>query len=322
MGMVWLTDSQPFHLMKGASESLVGRVGIIEMLGLSNAEIEGVPFRPFSSDPEYFMSLVCKVPALGVVEVYDRISTGSLPGIRALPDDLRLGACESCLEIYIMRDIRDLFQIGDELKLRRFATACAALTSKLVTYAELACIANIDEKTAKIWLSLLVSSNLVKVVDPCANNLLKRPSKQLVLHFLDTGLAAYLTGWSSPRALEAGAMSWQVFETYAFGEIYKSFLNAGCRVSLFFFRNNDKKKIDLLLEQDGILNPVEMKKTASPSKKDARNLHVLDPYSGRRRARGPARVRAGDRMRLHPLCMVRDTFPVSERAWAFPVWAV
>ena len=117
-----------------------------------------------------------------------------------------------------------------------------------------------------------MSSYLVKVVEPYANNLLKRLSKQPVLHFLDMVLAAYLTGWSGPRALEAGAMSGQVFETYAFGEIYKSFLNAGCRAPLFFFRNNDKKEIDLLLEQDGILYPVEVKKTASPSKKDTRNL--------------------------------------------------
>lgn len=321
MGTVWLTGSQPFHLMKEVSESLAGRVGIIEMLGLSNAEIEGVPSRPFSSDPEYFMSRIRESSALDVVEVYDRISAGSLPGIRTLPDDLRPGAYESYLETYIMRDIRDLSQIGNELKFRRFITACAALTSKPVVYAELARIADIDEKTAKTWLSLLVSSYLVKVVEPYANNLLKRLSKQPVLHFLDTGLAAYLTGWSSPRALEAGAMSGQVFETYAFGEVYKSFLNAGRRAPIFFFRNNDKKEIDLLLEQNGTLYPVEVKKTASPSKKDARNLHVLDPVAADdvptdllafKREIGCGCI----------LCMARDTFPVSERAWAFPIWAV
>lgn len=133
--------------------------------------------------------------------------TGSFPGIRALPDDLRAGGYESYIETYIMRDIRDLAQVGDELKFRRFMTACAALTARPVVYADLARMADIDEKTAKTWLSLLASTYLVKVVSPYANNLLKRLNKQPILHFADTGLAAYLTGWDGPVTLERGAMS-------------------------------------------------------------------------------------------------------------------
>lgn len=320
-GTVWLTGSQPFHLMKEVSESLAGRVGVIEMLGLSGAEIAGVESEPFSPGRDYFVRRVGMSKPYDVVEAYERICAGSLPGIRALPDDLRPGGYESYLDTYIMRDIRDLSQIGDELKFRRFMTACAALTSKPVVYAELARIADIDEKTAKTWLSLLVSSYIVKVVEPYANNLLKRLSKQPVMHFLDTGLAAYLTGWTSPRALGAGAMSGQIFESYAFGEVYKSFLNTGRRAPLYFFRNNDKKEIDLLMESDGTLYPIEVKKTASPSKKDARNLGVLDPVasddvpaelSPLKRNIGTGAI----------ICMAQGTFPVSERAWAFPVWAV
>ena len=320
-GTVWLTGSQPFHLMREVSESLAGRVGVIEMLGLSGAEIAGVESEPFSPGQDYFVRRVGMSKPYDVIEAYERICAGSLPGIRALPDDLRPGGYESYLDTYIMRDIRDLSQIGNELKFRRFMTACAALTSKPVVYAELARIADIDEKTAKTWLSLLVSSYVVKVVEPYANNLLKRLSKQPIMHFLDTGLAAYLTGWTSPRALEAGAMSGQIFESYVFGEIYKSFLNAGRRAPLHFFRNNDKKEIDLLLESDGTLYPIEVKKTASPSKKDARNLGVLDPVasddvpaalSSLKRTIGMGAI----------ICMAQDTFPVSERAWAFPVWAV
>lgn len=320
-GTVWLTGSQPFHLMKEVSESLAGRVGVIEMLGLSGAEIAGVESEPFSPGQDYFVRRVGMSKPYDVVEAYERICAGSLPGIRALPDGLRPSGYESYLDTYIMRDIRDLSQIGDELKFRRFMTACAALTSKPVVYAELARIADIDEKTAKTWLSLLVSSYIVKVVEPYANNLLKRLSKQPIMHFLDTGLAAYLTGWTSPRALETGAMSGQVFESYVFGEVYKSFLNAGRRAPLHFFRNNDKKEIDLLMESDGTLYPIEVKKTASPSKKDARNLGVLDPVasddvpaalSSLKRTIGMGAI----------ICMAQDTFPVSERAWAFPVWAV
>ena len=183
-GTVWLTGSRPFHLMKEVSESLAGRVGVIEMLGLSGAEISGVPSEPFSPGQDYFVHRVTASNSYNVIEAYDRICAGSLPGIRSLPDDLRAGAYESYLDTYIMRDIRDLSQIGDELKFRRFMTACAALTSKPVVYAELARIADIDEKTAKTWLSLLVSSYIVKIVEPYANNLLKRLSKQPVMHFL------------------------------------------------------------------------------------------------------------------------------------------
>ena len=320
-GTVWLTGSQPFHLMKEVSESLAGRVGVIEMLGLSGAEIAGVESEPFSPGQDYFVRRVGMSKPYDVVEAYERICAGSLPGIRVLPDDLRPGGYESYLDTYIMRDIRDLSQIGDELKFRRFMTACAALTSKPVVYAELARIADIDEKTAKTWLSLLVSSYIVKVVEPYANNLLKRLSKQPIMHFLDTGLAAYLTGWTSPRALEAGAMSGQIFESYVFGEVYKSFLNAGRRAPLHFFRNNDKKEIDLLLESDGTLYPIEVKKTASPSKKDARNLGVLDPVASDDEPGELSSLKRNIGMGAI-ICMAQNTFPVSERAWAFPVWAV
>jgi predicted AAA+ superfamily ATPase len=321
MGSVWLTGSQPFHLMKQVSESLAGRVGIIELLGLSNAEISGVASEPYKPDQEYFMRRVEASKPLDVVEVYKRIFTGFLPGIRPLSDDIRTGAYESYLNTYIMRDIRDLAQVGDELKFRRFMAACAALTSRPVVYAELARLADIDEKTAKTWLSLLVSSYLVKLVEPYSNNLLKRLSKQPLMHFLDTGLAAYLSGWSSAEALEIGAMSGQVFETYAFGEVYKSFTNAGRRAPLYFFRTNDKKEIDILMEQDGILYPIEVKKSASPSKNDTRNMGAIDPVAA---ADVPGELIALKRQigTGAILCLANDTFPINSKAWAFPVWAV
>ena len=320
-GAFWLTGSQPFHLMSTVSESLAGRAGIIEMLGLSGSEIYGTASEPFGASPEYFMRRIGMCSPQDVNQVYSDICKGSLPGIRALPDDLRPGGYESYLDTYIMRDIRDLAQVGDELKFRRFMTACAALTSKPVVYADLARLADISEKTAKTWLSLLASSYVVKIVEPYANNLLKRLSKQPILHFLDTGLAAYLAGWTSSTVLESGAMSGQFFETHAFGEVYKSFVNAGTRPPLYFFRNNDKREIDILMERDGTLFPIEVKKTASPSYKDARNLGVLDPVS---KSDVPGELASFKRTIGTGciLCMAQDTYPISERAWAFPVWAL
>ena len=319
-GSYWLTGSQPLHLMRAVSESLAGRAGIIEMLGLSNAELAGVTSEPFEPSPDYFVRRASLAERFDVEEAYVRIAKGSLPGIRALPDDLRPGGYESYIDTYIMRDIRDLAQVNNEVTFRRFIAVCAALTSKPVVYAELARGADIDEKTAKSWLSLLVSTYLVKIVQPYANNILKRLSKQPVMHFTDTGLAAYLAGWDSPRTLELGAMNGQVFETYVFQEIYKSYVNAGRRPPVFFFRNNDKKEIDLLLEQNGSLYPVEVKKTARPSRADTKNFPVLDALDSEvppelassRREIGTGSV----------VCMASDTFPIDGRTWAFPVWGI
>lgn len=320
-GSFWLTGSQPLHLMREVSESLAGRVGILEMLGLSNAELGGVPSEPYNPSSDYFVRRVSAAQPFGVSEAFERIVAGSFPGIRALPADLRAGAYESYLETYVMRDIRDLAQIGDELKFRRFMTACAALTSKPVVYAELARLADIDEKTAKAWLSLLTSTYLVKIVSPYANNLLKRLNKQPILHFMDTGLAAYLCGWKNAQTLELGAMSRQMFETYVFGELYKSFSNAGKQAPLCFFRNNDKKEIDLMMEQDGTLYPIEVKKSARPVAIDAKNFSALDPVA----EKGVPSELASLKREIGTgsiICMTQDTFPVSNRAWAFPAWAI
>ena len=320
-GGYWLTGSQPLHLMKEVSESLAGRAVVIEMLGLSNSEIAGIESEPFRVDAEYFVRRKSSARPFDVGEAYRRILAGSLPGIRALPEDLRPAAYESYLETYIMRDIRDLAHVGDEMKFRRFVSACAALTARPVVYAELARTADIDEKTAKTWLSLLVSTYLVKIVQPYSNNLLRRLSKQPLMHFTDTGLAAYLAGWSSAQSLELGAMNGQIFESYAFGEIYKSFINAGQVAPLYFFRNNDKKEIDLLLEHDGVLHPIEVKKTASPTRGDTKSFSALSPLEHDDVPPELASLKREVGMGC-VVCMASDTFPVAPKAWAFPVWAI
>lgn len=319
-GLFWLTGSQPLHLMKEVSESLAGRAGVIEMLGPSNAELAGAPTEPFEPGEDYFARRCAAMPRFDVAEAYERIYSGAFPGIHGMPRDMRAAAYESYIDTYIMRDIRDLAQVNDELKFRRFMVACAALTSKPVVYAELARNADIDEKTAKSWLSLLASTYLVKIVQPYANNILKRLSKQPIMHFTDTGLAAYLAGWDGPQTLEAGAMSGQIFETYVFQEIYKSYANAGRRPPLCFFRNNDKKEIDLLLEQNGTLYPVEVKKTGNPSRADARNFSALNPVAGEVPSESSSFKREIGMGSV--VCMASDAFPVQQGVWAFPVWGI
>lgn len=320
-GQFWITGSQPFHLMRAMSESLAGRVGIIEMLGLSNSEWANVESTPFVPGADYFERRINQMPRLDSAQVFQRIAKGSFPGIALMPGETRPAAYDALVDTYLMRDIRDLTQVADELKFRRFLTTVAALTARPVVYAELARLADVDQKTAKAWLSLLVSSYLVKIVAPYSNNLLKRLVKQPVMHFIDTGLAAHLAGWSSARALELGAAGGHFFKSYVFGEIYKSHANAGARPPISFFRNNDRKEIDLLLERDNILYPVEIKQSANPTDGDTRHFSVLDPLESASLPTGLESLRRQIGTGCI-VCMNPEAFPVNRRAWSFPSWAI
>lgn len=285
------------------------------------APAHGVANEPFLPGEDYFVRRLDPARSRDVMEVYDRIAAGSFPGIAAMSAELRAAGFESYIETYIMRDIRDLAQVGDELRFRRFMTACAAMTSKPVVYAELARQADIDEKTAKTWLSLLVSTYLIKIVPPFSNNLLKRLNKQPVMHFTDTGLAAYLAGWDGPATLESGAMNGQIFETYAFSEIYKSYANAGKRAPICFFRTNDRKEIDLLLESNGTVYPIEVKKSSGSRLHDIKNFGALDPLDS---SEVPTELASSKREigMGAVVCLSSDTRPINRRAWAFPLWSV
>ena len=224
------------------------------------------------------------------------------------------------MNTYLQRDIRSLTQVADEMDFYNFMTVAAAYTSKPVIYEEFANAANISAPTAKKWLSILVSSHIVALVQPYHNNVLKRVVKMPLLHFLDTGLAAYLLKWGNPEALEKGAMAGAFFETYVFSEIYKSYLNAGKEPPIFYYRDKDQKEIDLLLYQDGTLSPIEIKKSASP-KAAARNFHVLDPVQE------PQKFGGLDELKVtigagNVICMANDLLPLDERNWRVPVWLI
>lgn len=320
-GSIWLTGSQAFHLMKDASESLAGRVGIINLLGLSDAEIYGYESIPYTTEPSQLMNRIGKTQERSLNEIYSRIFKGSMPELYAAPDMDWETYYRSYVNTYLQRDIRSLTQVADEMDFYNFMTVAAAHTSKPVIYEELANAANISAPTAKKWLSILVSSHIVALVQPYHNNVLKRVVKMPLLHFLDTGLAAYLLKWGNPEALEKGAMAGAFFETYVFSEIYKSYLNAGKEPPIFYYRDKDQKEIDLLLYQDGALSPIEIKKSASPNKTATRNFHVLDPVQEPQKfgGLGELKVTIGTG---NVICMANDLLPLDERNWRVPVWLI
>ncbi|MCI8646805.1 MAG: ATP-binding protein [Firmicutes bacterium] len=320
-GDFWLTGSQVFHLMKNVSESLAGRVGIVNLLGLSDAEIYGTPSEPFSADSERFMNRLPLVRPRGLNEIYSRIFKGSMPELYAEEGIDWEAYYSSYVNTYLQRDIHDLAQVGDEMQFYNFMTIVAAHTSKPVVYEELANAAGISAPTAKKWLSVLLSSHIIALIQPYHNNALKRTVKMPLLHFLDTGLAAYLLKWGNPQALEKGAMSGAFFESYVFSEIYKSYLNAGKEPPIYYYRDKDQKEIDLLIYQNGILSPVEIKKAASPGKSATKNFHVLKPARTAETSGGLESLKVEIGMGS-VVCMASDLIPLDEKNWYVPVWLI
>jgi len=307
-GAFWLTGSQMFHMMKGVRESLAGRVGIIPMQGLSTAEINGLANEAYTTDSRRLLNRMNLVRKMSLPEIYDRIFKGSMPAVYKEEQSIERYFA-SYVDTYVHRDIRDLSQVADDMQFQRFLTACAARTSQMVNYSDLAKDVGISPPTAKNWLSILVSSGIVVLVEPYFNNALKRIIKAPNLYFMDTGLCAYLTRWTSSEALEVSAMSGAFFETYVVSEIIKSYLNAGRRPPIFYYRDSDQNEIDLILEENGNLYPIEIKKSSQPRKNAGRHFKVLDK-TGLPCGLG------------NIICMADDLMPVSNDIWAVPAWLI
>lgn len=277
-GLFWLTGSQKFHLMQGITETLAGRVAVLDLLGLSQAELnqhamDSLPFLPTTAWLNQVRAQ--KPPNLNLIELYKRIWLGSFPRLALEPIMSRDLFYSGYVQTYLQRDVRDLTRVGDERLFLQFLRACAARVGQLLNYADLARDVDIDPKTVKAWLSILETSGIIYLLQPYHTNVTKRLLKTPKLYFLDTGLCAYLTQWSSPETLEAGAMSGAILENWMLIEILKSWWHNGKTPYVYFYRDKEQREIDLLLERDNTLYPVEFKKTASPNLSMVKNFRVL-----------------------------------------------
>lgn len=307
MGRFWLTGSQRFDLMRGLSESLAGRIGILELGGLSQAEMAGrAHTEPFAPTEEWVSRARLAAPGpQGVRAVYERIWRGGLPRIALDPEVPRDVFYGSYVQTYLQRDVRAITGVADELAFVRFLRATAARTGQLLSYRDLARDVDIDPKTAKSWMSALLSTGLAYLLAPWHGNVTCRLVKTPKLYFLDTGLAAYLTQWTTAASLEAGAMSGAILETYVLAEILKSFQNQGRAAPLYFYRDRDGHEVDLLIERDDTLFPVEIKKTASPSARMVGGFASLGKLG---RTIGPGAV----------VCLRERDVPLSREVVAIP----
>jgi len=307
-GLFWLTGSQKFHLMQGVGETLAGRVAILDLLGLSQVEMRdkagtSQPFLPTTAWIDHARS---HSKMMEVMDVYRTIWRGTFPKV-ALNDDISRDIFySSYIQTYIQRDVRALTRVGDEMAFARFLRAAAARTGQLINYTEVARDVDVDVKTIKAWLSILETSGLVYLLQPYHTNVTNRLIKTPKLYFLDTGLCAYLTQWSTPEALEAGAMTGAILETYMLSEILKSYWHNGKTAYFYFYRDREQKEIDLLIEQDGKLYPVEFKKSASPSLNAAKNFSSLEKFGS---SIGQGAV----------VCLKTNDVPLSRNVTAIPM---
>lgn len=308
-GLFWLTGSQKFHLMKNISESLAGRVAILDLLGLSQAEIFKHPHtcKPLLPTDEWLTNArKHAIKNFDLMEIYKRIWTGSFPQIALHSQTDRDLFYASYIQTYIQRDVREITNITNETGFYDFLRAVAARTGQLLNYADLARDADINHRTVKDWLNILETSGIIYLLRPYHNNVLNRLIKTPKIYFLDTGLCSYLTRWQSVESLEAGAMSGHILETYVVTEILKSYWHNGKQAYFNFYRDKDNREIDLIIEQNNTLYPIEIKKTAKPSTNAPSNFTFLEKLQ----------QKIGHGMII---CLIEKDIPLSRTVNAIPI---
>ena len=308
-GAFWLTGSQVFKLMRGVQESLAGRAAVLSLTSLSQAEICGGAMDPFVIDMEALSARKESREEADTRAIFERIYRGSMPAIVSGVNSNSQIFYSSYLSTYIERDIRELSDAIDSLKFLRFIIAVAARCGQMLNAAEIARDADINQVQVKNWLGMLETLGIIFYIHPYSNNLLKRLVKTPKLYFYDTGLVCYLTKWSSAETLESGAMNGAILENYVVAEIMKTYLNSGKEPYLYYYRDKDAKEIDLVLEHDGVLNPIEIKKTANPGTELVKVFGLLDK-SSTPRSKGAV------------ICMKPGLSAIDRDNYIVPVWVI
>ena len=276
-GDFWLTGSQLFKMMEGVQESLAGRVALLHLSPLSQSEImKRPPEPPFSLELPLLSERQNGRQMLNTPEVFQHIHQGGMPALVTGTYSNASIFYSSYIDTYMERDVRRLSNDIDSLKFLRFLRSVAARTSQQVNYKGIADDAEIDQTTAKNWLHVLEALGIIFLLERYSNNVLKRTVSTPKLYFYDSGIVCYLTRWSSPETAMEGAMSGALLENYTVAEIIKTYQNAGQEPFLYYYRDKDAREIDLILERDGKLFPIEIKKMASPPKKLTKVFDLID----------------------------------------------
>lgn len=305
-GLFWLTSSQQYNMMKNVRETLAGRIGILELYSLSKNEVDGIRF-PNEMD----FSLAClqqRQACTGkndVVDVFDHIWRGGMPDAIYADAEQRQEYYNSYIETYLMRDVSEEGGITDSVRFRKFLNACAALVAEQVNYKTLAEAAEISQPTAKEWLRLLQGIGIIYLLQPFANNELKRLAKTPKLYFCDTGLCAYLSMWLTRDTLMNGAASGHYFENYVIIELVKNFSYSSVKANLTYYRDSNAKEIDVMVEENGLIHPLEIKKSANPDRREIKKYEIIDKTNLERGSGGI-------------ICMCEEVIPIDGKNCFIP----
>ena len=309
-GAYWLTGSQPFRLMKLAGESLAGRVAVLHMDALSRRESNKLPFcGQMEVSPDALRRRVASSRSASTPGFYGEIWRGQLPGLVSGEFTNRDVFYSSYVQTYIERDVRDIFPNVDPIAFSNLLAAVACRTGQELNVHDIAKDLGVGDTSVRTGLAVLERSNVIYYLYPYSANTLKRVVKSPKLYFFDTGLVAYLTRWSSPETLCAGAMAGAVFENWVVSEVRRTYTQCGVEPPLWYYRDRDGKEIDLVIERDGRLHPVEIKKSAKPTADMASSFRMLD------RAPLPRGMGA-------IICMADSLGAVSSDVLVMPAWAI
>ena len=278
--LYYLTGSQVFNTMSSVSESLAGRIGILDLYGFTTRELNNINESIFIPDIELLKNKE-KLPSLPTLSIFERIINGSYPEINSENGRNKEQFYETYIRTYIERDVRKLVNVKDEMKFLKFISAIAARTSQEYNASDIAKDIGIDSKTIDDWISILKNTHLIYMLQPYSNNNIKKAIKKPKIYFMDTGLACYLTGYFNAQTLEKSAYNGAIFETYIITEIIKSYTNNGIdpRTRLYYYRDTNQKEIDLLVFYDNKVYPVEIKKSANPGKDAIKNFNIVNKFN-------------------------------------------
>lgn len=306
-GLFWLTGSEQFSMMKNVTESLAGRIGIMTLYPLSISEINNVRLdAPLDFSLDNLVKREKQTEPFDLNTVFMQIWKGGMPQVQNADDQQRSLYYSSYINTYLMRDVVSAGGVTDEIRFKKFLTACAANTSQQLNLANLAMITEVSHPTAKSWLALLERLHIVYLLEPYANNKLKRLAKTSKLYFWDTGLCCYLAKWLSADTLINGNASGYYFENYAVTELLKDLEYNSVNYDISYFRDSNSKEIDIFLEIGGKIHPLEIKLSASPDRREIKKYSILDANSI---PRGNGGI----------ICMSPTVIPIDENNYYIPI---
>ena len=309
-GTFWLTGSQSFRMMDLAQESLAGRAAILHMPSLSQHEIYGTgTSMPFTLELDALKNRKATHLPADMHEIYGRIWIGSMPGLLSGRYKDRDVFYSSYLQTYIDRDVSELVNLTDKLIFMDFIRAAACRTGQLLNVHDIARDVDVSDDTARRWLQVLEKSDIIFYLRPYSNNLLKRTVKTPKMYFFDTGLVAYLTKYSSPEILENGAINGAILENYVVSELLKTYHNQAKECLIWYYRDKEMHEVDMIIESDGMLHPVEIKRSVSPGSELIGTFGILDKGSV---PRGKGAI----------LCMRPELSAIDSENYIVPIWMV